>query len=205
MRMYQRAGHGILGSVHNGIRYTSEAQEAEMVYREQMRHKGERTSRFELHLFLNVLYWRCRAILYTKCSTHTCLTPLAEVSFMRWRLLRPMAWRLKHNTRPLEQSICYSLNIRCLIYPQFPQHVAAFAALHEHDGIVATVLIFPYQYRHLVTTPQLRRAVRVVASKGTRDVGGVFIADALVGVGAVEVWSRCNVCSDCGCDFVVVA
>jgi hypothetical protein len=124
---------------------------------------------------------------------------------MRWCLLRPIAWRLRRNARPLEQSICYSFNIRRFIYFQFPQPVATLAALHEHDGIVATALIFPYQYRHLATTPQLCRAVRVVASKGTHDVGGVFIADALVGVGAVEVWSRCNVCSNCGCDFVVIA
>jgi hypothetical protein len=99
------------GSVHNGIRYPNEAQETEMVYQEQTKHKAERTSRFELHLFLNGPYWRHRAILYTKCSTNAPLTPLAEVSFMRWRLLRPIAWRLKHNARPLEQSICYSFNI----------------------------------------------------------------------------------------------
>jgi hypothetical protein len=73
---------------------------------------------------------------------------------MRRSFFRIISWPLYSNLSPLQESVGNSLDVGLLVQIQDSKLVTCLAALIEDLGIVASVLVPAYDYRHFPASPR---------------------------------------------------
>ena len=118
-------------------------------------------------------------------STDSSLTTFAQISLVRWTLLRPAVFlRLHLNTCPPSEPECDPLYVRIFVKRQHAEPVAGSTSLVEDLSVVPVPWVSPYQDGYFLAAPDAGRTGIAPAPELAHDICRVFLVGAPIGAPA---------------------